>query len=273
MTNFIVTKEYKRFAEFCNACKEEQYIGLCYGPAGVGKSMSANYFAKWYKLAKPISEFIKNNMISSDILPIIPELKRLCTIVYTPQVHNTPVRVRDEVYDLLCAFNDLKEMAIYNKRAYSQRNYVKVIIIDEADRLQSKSLEQIREVYDDISPYYSDSKIAVILIGMPGIEKKLVRFPQLYSRIGFTHVFKPLTQEEIVFIIQKHCRKLDISINKDDFTDNEAIAAVSRITQGNFRLIDRLLRQAMRIMKLNRQSYISKEVIEAARECLVIGNV
>ena len=28
---FLETKEYKRFAEFCKACMEEKYIGVCHG--------------------------------------------------------------------------------------------------------------------------------------------------------------------------------------------------------------------------------------------------
>ena len=32
--NFIETKEYKRFAEFCDACIKYQYIGICYGQPG-----------------------------------------------------------------------------------------------------------------------------------------------------------------------------------------------------------------------------------------------
>lgn len=73
--------------------------------------------------------------------------------------------------------------------------------------------------------------------------------------------------------ITKHYKRLDLRVDENDFTDNEAISAISRIKQGNFRLIDRLLKQCIRIMELNKQSYISKEIIDAARECLVIGNV
>ena len=28
--NFIITKEYKKFEEFCEACRRYKYIGLCY---------------------------------------------------------------------------------------------------------------------------------------------------------------------------------------------------------------------------------------------------
>ena len=113
----------------------------------------------------------------------------------------------------------------------------------------------------------------MILIGMPGIEKRLARYPQLYSRIGFVHEYRTLSSAELLFVLRHHWSKLGLTLSADDFTDAEAIAAVARITSGNFRLVQRLFAQIQRIMEINNLSTITREVVETARESLVIGSL
>jgi DNA transposition AAA+ family ATPase len=136
------------------------------------------------------------------------------------------------------------------------------MIVDEADRLSTPSLEELRDFYDR-------GEIGLVLIGMPGLEKRLARYPQLYSRVGFAHAFRPLNQDEARFVLEQHWQQWGGTIRSDEFTDQEAIAAIITITAGNFRLIDRLMSQVRRVKELNQLSTVTREVVEAARDCLV----
>jgi len=141
---------------------------------------------------------------------------------------------------------------------------IDLIIIDEIDRLKLQHLEQLRDIYDR-------NDIAMVFIGMPGIEKRLARYPQLFSRIGFAHEFDNLSKDETHHILKYKWEDLGLSMKLEDFSDYEAITTIIKITNGNFRPIQRLFMQIDRILEINNLETISTEVVEAARDSLVIG--
>jgi len=102
------------------------------------------------------------------------------------------------------------------------------------------------------------------MIGLPGIEKRLARYPQLYSRVGFVHQYRPLGEEELRFVLTHKWAELGLSFSLDDYTDAEALAAITRITGGNFRLVQRLFSQIERILRINALQTITQEVAAAA---------
>jgi DNA transposition AAA+ family ATPase len=259
-TAFLITKEYRRFEEFCNACRRDRYIGVCYGMPGVGKTLSARYYTRWDVL-KDTDPFDFNT-------PVPPEIAECRTLFYTPDVTNSPRQIKDHLETgkvLLRGVAGRAERDL-DTRASSPgfHETCELIIVDEADRLKMPSLEQLRDMYDR-------EHFGLVLVGMPGLEKRLARYPQLYSRIGFAHTFRPLSNAEMLFVLEHHWKKIGSTLHPDDFTDQEAVATVIRVTAGNFRLLQRLFSQIERILKLNDLKTITKEVVETARDCLVIG--
>jgi DNA transposition AAA+ family ATPase len=139
-----------------------------------------------------------------------------------------------------------------------------LIIIDEADRLKTASLEQVRDIFDH-------SDLGMALIGMSGLEKRLSRYPQFYSRVGFVHAFRPLSTAQVRTLLGRKWSPSGVILPEDGVTDEATLAAIIRVTGGNFRLLHRLLTQIARIVEINALPTVTSEVVEAARESLVIG--
>lgn len=300
--SFIETREYQKFAEFCDDCRRYRYIGLCYGPPGVGKTLSARHYTKWKKLESrkrsdpqqkgldahsvfhtvPVSNSPRQieldlmnarqhlRYVSSGMRKLEKEMNRKLEKARQQEKESRPYL--DENRDWLersdSVFSSqptVGELTIERSRRIDAiKDPTRLIIVDEADRLRMSSMEQVRSVFDQ-------GDIGLILIGMPGLEKRLARYPQLYSRVGFVHEFRTLQKTEIIELLSQDRRPRGISSSAEAWADDEGIAAIIRVTGGNFRLLDRLLGQIERVLKINKLDKVTRDVVEAARESLVIG--
>jgi len=211
--DFLLTKEYLRFAEFANACAEYRYIGLCYGTPGVGKTISAKHYSAY----NCVNQYDR--------------------MFHTVEITNNPQRLKISLFnkmqllgtDLLQGQGktDVAQIALESVQACP------LVIIDEADRLKMNTLEQLRDIYDSYG-------FGLILIGMPGIEKRLMRYAQLYSRIGFAHEFRPLAKKELLLVINQFCQSLDITLTTNTNQYEETVSTILSFSGGNFRLTQRL---------------------------------
>jgi len=262
---FIATKEYRRFVEFADAVRRESYIGLCFGPAGVGKTLSARRYTHWDSAETLLQQWGPR---SDDDASVYAALARSRAVFYTPTTAATLRQLDRDLNELFTRVDICIGQHVRRDQKFIQGprpRYVDLLVIDEADRLSATALEHLRDRFDR-------ARLGLLLIGMPGIDKRLSRYPQLYSRIGFAHQYRPLGEDELAYVLTRHWRKLGLALDPEDFTDIQALAAVARITRGNFRLLHRLFVQIERVLKINDLSLITSDVIEAARSTLVIGD-
>jgi DNA transposition AAA+ family ATPase len=212
---FLITKEGRRFVEFCDACRQYRYIGLCYGPSGVGKSLTARHYARWDLVEPQVSPHPYN-----PDTPAPPELASCRSIMYTPSVATTPKRLGEQI-DQLCrslswAVEELLHPDEPNLYARQRAHWAELVLVDEADRLKLPALEELRDRYDR-------GHLGLVLIGMPGLEKRLARYAQFYSRVGFVHEFRPLAGEELRFVLACQWQQLGLIFDGDNAGDAAAL--------------------------------------------------
>jgi AAA domain len=295
---FVETIEHSRFVEFCEACRHFRYIGLCYGPPGIGKTLSAVRYSR-------ADQIVPRDRWTSEVSDDLP----VDTLLYTTSVINTPSGVRNDinmarervmgivltpirreasvVLEEIRLKDEKRRREIMDKpgcspcdrpavdptyfETYKQYQVKEravldpttLILVDEADRLHMNSLEQIRSIFDE-------GTAGLVLIGMPGIEKRIARFPQFYSRIGFVHEFRPLDAAQVRNLLEGRWAPAGVKLPDQQLLP-EVIASLIRMTGGNFRLLARLLTQIERVLRVNDLHLVSNAVVEAARESLVIG--
>jgi DNA transposition AAA+ family ATPase len=281
--SFVTTKSYRRFGEMCDACRRARVVGLGYGPPGTGKTESAKQYAQWslFKpfLPEPLITFTGRSAVD-DLYPYRPltfastpldmSMQQCRTVFYTPPVSASVARIEKQVLTLFAAFSYLVEAA--NQHYQGEREFlvthrytplIELLIVDEANRLKDAGLELIRDFADR-------GEFGLVLLGMPGLEKRLMRAPQLYSRVGFAHEMEPLSDDETRDFLEKRWSHR-VKAYSDDFTDKEAVGTILRITRGNIRLIERLMLQVEHVLVANQIQVVTKEVVETARQNLIIG--
>ncbi len=106
---------------------------------------------------------------------------------------------------------------------------------------------------------------------MPGLQKRLARYAQLYSRAGFVHQFQPLSGREFENVVERQWVQLQLDSAMDQGMDAAVVNAIARVTGGNFRLIQRLFAQIDRVLTINSLATVTTDVVDAAGESLVVS--
>src|SRR6266446_743572 len=261
----LATKAHRR----CTACaptmRTQRTMGVCFGPAGVGTTLSARRHAHGDVAAWLLPTWGPRAPADAHVSAA---WARSRTVVHTPTVGGTLRELRQDRARMTTRVDiGLQQEARTNRdgtRGGSRDRMVAWIILDAAERLSTAAVEELRARFERTT-------LGLRRMGRPGIETRLARSPQLSSRVGFAPHSRPRQGDARTLVLTRPWRTLGLSLDRADLTDTPAMAAISRITNGNCRLLHKRFVQSERIRRINALRVITEDGVEAARSTLVIG--
>ncbi|MEI8389916.1 MAG: AAA family ATPase [bacterium] len=176
----VETSVFKRVFEIARMCHINNEIGVCYGAAGLGKTVAAKEYTKHY---------LDSILIESD-----------------PGFNTKALLIEFHKRLGLSGKGNIYKMTdeVIQKIQYSSR----LIIIDEAENLPHKALELIRRIHDK-------TEVGVLLIGMPALVENLRgeknQYEQLYSRVGVSKKLEKLNINDINAILEITSQNTELS--------------------------------------------------------------
>ncbi len=151
-------------------------MGVITGLAGVGKTIATQYYldslAPHAKTALPTAVKVK-------VMP-----------------RSSPRALAKNILESLqeqVRGSNIYEIAEEAARAI-ERNYISLLVVDEADRLNEDSFEVLRHLFDKTG-------CRIVLVGLPNILSVIERHQKFSSRVGLRMPFVPLAIEEILDVI------------------------------------------------------------------------
>ena len=215
----FVSFDYKMANFIINEAVAEREIALIYGSAGTGKTTILKEFAK--------------NHANAILIEVTP--------------HTTPRVLLEDLCEALKITAPKALRAMLKAVAKYLSVSDKIILIDEAEHLPLKALEDLRRIVDFSKTPLVLCGTEILLRNLMGKNKEL---RQLYSRICGKHVMSGLSKKE----------------SKEFFGD-----FIYEFAKENFRSSAKLHKKAMRLAEINGAKKISREMVEKATSMVVLG--
>ncbi|MEO0142893.1 MAG: AAA family ATPase [candidate division WOR-3 bacterium] len=213
-------------------------ITMIVGEIGCGKTILVHSL----KEKLPGEEYLTLTLINPRLSPnqLLSTIAAGFGIKDIPRYRN---KILAEIYDILVKKNN--------------DGITPVLLIDEAQTIATKALEEIRLLLN-----FEDAKkklIQIVLFGQPELKKKIKDIEQLNQRINIRYHLKGLSPEETSEYI-KH--RLRIARAKKEIFSNPSIPLIHQYSRGIPRLINTIATNAMYAGFLLKKEIIDPEIIE-----------
>ncbi len=259
ITSFFQTHPYSNFVEFCDLCRRFRYVGVCYGPPGVGKTIAARLYAEW-DAVEPL--LLRTGVRMPAHGGSFPSPR---VALYTPGRMIKPKQIENDVALLFWSLQNLEKISLHHHlEAFTEvetpfSDQLDLLIIDNVHRLDPICMDVIQDIYDRY-------QIGVVLLGTEVLVKKhLVRLHHLRVRVGDVRPFFVLSQKEVGEMIPQFLLRLDIDFQAQAGLSLEQLTEeLYRVTQGNLSLIRQFLTQIVILLQEKHTNVVTSTAVQRA---------
>lgn len=140
-----------------------------------------------------------------------------------------------------------------------EENKTVVLLVDEAQKLNSLSLEILRVLLNYETNEYK--LLQLVLLSQLELLPRLREIKNLWDRINLKYVLNPLDEQETKELIEFRLRASGYHANVPFFTD-EAVTQVYQYTQGYPRRISMLCHNALKSLVMESKPVVDAEIIQ-----------
>lgn len=139
-----------------------------------------------------------------------------------------------------------------------EENRIIVLLVDEAQKLNTLSLEILRVMLNYETNEYK--LLQVVLLGQMELLPRIREIKNLWDRVSLKYVLNPLDEKETKEMIEFRLKAAGYNSGVEFFTD-EAIEEIYRYTQGYPRRISMLCHNALKALVLENKHIIDVNII------------
>ena len=241
--------DFKEMTNRLNYLKDVRGIGVFTARPGMGKTYVLRCFATGLN-----PNLYHMDYICLSTVGVTDFYKQLCDILGLSQTGGKPV-----------LFRAIQEQIYY---LYKEKRQPLILAIDEAQELSTAVLNDLKMILN--FKYDSLNCFTLILCGESHLNNTLSKpvHGAIRQRITVHYDFRGLSAEEIPDYV-KH--KLRVAGGADSIIDHAAMASVHSLSQGNPRIIDTLMTDALALGAQMDKKIIDADVIMAAANNRQLG--
>lgn len=227
------SNDYVNTIGLCKACQEDMAVGLVVGRSGYGKTHTLKTYAKLPRVAYVECD---DTMGCKDL---VEDIEKALGIPSSYGTIHRRVKCISEFLNV---------------------NQGYLLIIDEADKLISKYTQKKMEILRFIM---DQSEAGLVIAGEPRLESEIKTYLTRFgNRIDLYWKFKGLSRNEVVDYMSGYA--------VDDDALQEIIVRATNDKTGCFRLLDRTMKNVVRVMNESSETRITLKIIKQASGMMML---